>query len=40
MQLLQNQTDNNVKLVILDRLEFINPKFLEDKLMDLSTLLT
>lgn len=33
MQLIQSQTDNNIKLVVLDRLEYIrsiNPKVLEE----------
>ncbi|CAD8125535.1 unnamed protein product [Paramecium sonneborni] len=42
MQLINTQTDNNIKLVILDRLEAVNqlnPRVLEDRTQDLSQLL-
>ena len=40
MQLLSSQTDNNVKLVVLERIEHLNPKVLEDKVLDLASLLS
>ncbi|CAD8103287.1 unnamed protein product [Paramecium primaurelia] len=42
MSLINTQTDNNIKLVILDRLEAVNqlnPRVLEDRTQDLSQLL-
>lgn len=39
MSLINTQTDNNIKLVILDRLEAVNqlnPRVLEDRTQDLS----
>jgi coatomer subunit beta len=40
MQLLSTQTDNNVKLVVLERIEHLSERVLEDKVIDLASLLS